>query len=311
MEITNQIKERVANALVTEQSNLGKGSNEYAAFISKMLGITFDKSAYSQIKKPAGYRAIKDITWLKLAKHFNCLSTSEWQTAKTNTYIAVQTALDLCKNEGLWQVLCDIAGIGKSHAAFEYAQQHKATVIYVDCSDCMTKNEFIVELARQFGLERTSTYNRLWRDVTDELLLLEKPLLILDEFGDVAEGVITLLKGLYNKADMGDRMALGAYFIGADNLKKRLCDGRKGNRQSYAEFWSRFNNQITSLNFDRRPDGFKKELTSEIEKILDSNLPAEIADKRDTIIEKALSTGGVRSIRKEIALQIKIKSLQK
>jgi hypothetical protein len=309
MQITNEIKQRVVNSLVNEQAKLGKGSNEYAIYIENMLQIPFNKSAYSQIKQPKGYGAIKDITWLKLAKHFNCLHSAGWKTAKTATYIQVQTALDLCREEGLWQVLCDIAGIGKSHAAYEYARQHKGKVIYVDCSDTQSKHDFIAEVARQFGIERTGTYVKLWRDVTDELLLMEKPLLILDEFGDVAESVITLLKGLYNKADMGDRLALGCYFIGADNLKKRLSDGRKYGKQSYAEFWSRFDNKITTLNFNARPDKFQLELRNEIEKIVDINLPAELKDKRETVIEKCLLTGGVRSVRKEIALQRKIKSI--
>ncbi|MDR0828869.1 MAG: ATP-binding protein [Prevotellaceae bacterium] len=309
MQITNEIKQRVVDALTAEQAKIGKGSNEYATYIENMLQIPFNKSAYSQIKQPKGYAAIKDATWLKLAKYFNCLVLSDWQTAKTNTYISVQTALELCRENGLWQVLCDIAGIGKSYAANEYAQANKGSVIYVDCSDCQSKSEFILELARQLGIEHTSTYNRLWRDVTDELLLIEKPLLILDEFGDVAESVITLLKGLYNKADMGDKMALGVYFIGADNLKKRLTDGRKKGKQSYAEFWSRFDNKITTLNFNARPDAFRLELRNEIEKIVDINLPAELADKREIIIEKCLMAGGVRSVRKEIALQRKIKSI--
>ncbi len=310
MEITSQIKERVVNALLNDMQQRGFGSqNEHAKYMANLLSIPFDKAAMSQIKKPSGYKAIKDSSWLKFAKYFNLLSKNSWNTAQTNTYIVVQTALDLCKTDGIWQVLCDIAGVGKSYAAYEYSQHRKETVFYIDCSDCSSKSDFILELARQLGLQRTSTYNKLWREVTNELLLLDRPLLILDEFGDVAEGVVTLLKGLYNKSDMGDHMALGAYFIGADNLKKRLTDGRKRNKPSYAEFWSRFDNQITSLNFDRRPDNFRTELKSEIEKIVDQNLPAELSDKRDLIIEKSLKTNGVRAIRKEIALQQKIKSL--
>jgi hypothetical protein len=265
----------------------------------------------SQIKRPEGRKAIKDSSWLKLAKHFNCLNERGWQTAETGTFIAVQTALDLCKSDGIWQVLCDIAGIGKSHAAFEYAMKHRDTVFYVDCSDCSSKNDIIMEVARQLGLQKTSTYTKLWRDTVCELLLLDRPLLILDEFGDTTNDVIGLMKGLYNKANMGDHMALGAYFIGADNLKKRLHDGRKGSKPSYAEFWSRFDNSITSLNFDRIPARFEAELRSEIEKIVDKNIPDDLLDRRDLIIEKCLRTNGVRSIRKEIALQRKIKTLSK
>ncbi len=310
MKITDQQKESIVKAMLADMQERGKSQNEYAKYISVMLGIALDKTAMSMIKNTEKRNAIKESSWRRLAKHFNLLGDAQWKTAKTHAYITTQAGLELCRENGIWQMMCDRSGIGKSFAAVEYAEQHKGTVFYVDCSDFQSKNDFILELARQLGLEYTTTYTRLWRNVQEELLLAEKPLLILDEFGDVAEGVVTLVKGLYNKANLGDYIAVGCYFIGADNLQKRMIDGRKRKKQSYAEFWSRFDNQINSLNFDNKPDNFKAELQREIEAIVDKNLPEIIADTRSVIIEKALKTGGVRSIRKEIALQLKIKQLK-
>lgn len=167
-----------------------------------------------------------------------------------------------------------------------------------------------MELARQLGVERTGTYSQLWRDVTDELLLMDKPLLVLDEFGDVPDSVITLLKSLYNKADAGDYMALGLYMIGADNLRKRMTDGRKKKKPSYAEFWSRYDNHVTDLNFDKKRDVYLGELREEIAMIVDANLPAELQAEREAIIEKTLETGGSRAIRKNINLQLTINNLK-
>jgi hypothetical protein len=310
MVISNQTKERIVAAMLADMQSRGKSQNEYAHYISIMLDIPFDKTAMSMIKNADKRNAIRDRSWLKLGNHFNILHTSQWNTAQTNAWISVQAGLDLCRENGIWQMLCDKAGIGKSYAAMEYAVKHKGNVFYIDCSDCQSKTDFILELARQLGLEHNSTYTRLWRNVTDELLLMDKPLLILDEFGDVAQSVITLMKGLYNKANQGDYIAVGCYFIGADNLHQRMMNGRKYNKQSYAEFWSRFDNQINSLNFDARPENFRAQLQREIEAIVQCNLPDSLADVRATIIEKCLRTGGVRSIRKEIALQVKIKELK-
>lgn len=310
MKITDEIKEKVVNALLRDMQERGFTSqNEYAGYIRNMVDIPFDKSAFSSIKKAEKRHFLKDASWLKLAKHFNVLSENSWQTAETNTYITVNTHLDACKTYGVWQVLCDRAGIGKSYAAQAFAKRHKETVFYVDCSEYFTKSDFIMALARQLGMEKTGSYNQLWRDVTNELLLCDNPLLILDEFGDVHESVITLMKSLYNKADMGDHLALGVYFIGADNLRKRLKEGKRKQRQSYAEFWSRFNEGITDLNFTPRPDAFQNELRAEIEKIVDANLPAAIAKKRDEVVENCLRTYGVRSIRKEIAKQVLMSNL--
>lgn len=310
MTISTQIKEHTVSAMLADMTARGFGSQTtYARFIERQLSIPFDKAAFSQIKRPAGHCAIKDSSWMKLARHFGTLTGCRWNKADTGTFLTVTTALDVCQNYGIWQVLCDNAGIGKTYAAKYYTEQNKQTVIYIDCSQCLSKSDFILELARQLGIEHTGTYNRLWRESTDELLLLERPLLILDEFGDVPDSVITLLKSLYNKADMGDYMALGLYMIGADNLKKRLITGRKRRRQSYAEFWSRFDNNITSLNFSSKPNEYTDQLRHEVAMIVDANLPATMAASREEIISKTLKTSGSRAVRKNINIQAAINKI--
>lgn len=310
MTLTPQIKQSVVDTLLRDMQERGFSSQSaYARYIQNLLDIKFDKSAFSLIKKADGRNAIKESSWLRLAKHFRLLGDSQWVTAETETYKTIHLALDLCRENGIWQVLCDGAGLGKSYAAIEYAKAHKETVIYVDCSECGTKNDFITSLAARFGLERTSTYTKLWREVMDELLLLDRPLLLLDEFGDVADSVITLLKTLYNRADAGDHMDLGCYCIGANNLQKRLTDGRKRNKQSYAEFWSRFDNKITDLKFDPQIKVRREQIQLEVQAIVDRNLPTDLAGKRDEIVAKCTNTMGVRAIRKEIALQQKINNL--
>ena len=304
MEITNRIKDKVTDCLFFELKERKVSQAEFARIIALRHGIKFDKSVLSQIKcvRDRNYSVIKDASWLVLARHYRCMDDNVWETVDTKAFITVQTHLEKCQEHGVWQVLCDRAGIGKSYAAKEYACGH-SNVIYVDCSDYPGKGDFVRFLAGQFGLQNTGGIDRLWRDVTNELLLLYKPLLILDEFGDCAEAVITLMKGLYNKAKLGSQMALGCYFIGADNLQKRLEDGRRVSKRSYAEFWSRFNGRITTLNYGKKQDAFGSELRREIEAIVDANLPEELADRREEIIEKSFATNGVRAIRNEIVIQ--------
>lgn len=304
MELSKVIKDRVVNALFEEQKKRGLSQADFAKMIVVRHDIKFDKAVLPQIKKieARNYQAIKETSWLILARYYNVLSDKCWRTVKTKAYVTIQTHLEMCKNYGIWQLLCDRAGIGKSYAAEEFAREHK-NVIYVDCSEYGGKSDFIMHIARQFGLEKTGSYNKLWREVTDELLLMDNPLLILDEFGDCQDIIITLIKGLYNKANMGDHMALGCYFIGADNLRKKLVDGRRTKKPSYAEFWSRFNERVTSLNYDNKPQIFAEELEKDVEAIVDANISEELMDKRDSIIEKSVKTGGVRSIQKEIAIQ--------
>ncbi|WP_455590484.1 AAA family ATPase [Bacteroides sp.] len=304
MEITTKIKDRVIRQLFSEIERRKMSQAEFAKTIVMRHGIKFDKSVLSQIKNRdnRNYSVIKDSTWMALARYYRVMDECTWETVATKAYISVQAHLEKCQEFGMWQVLCDRAGIGKSYAAKEYERNH-INVYYIDCSEHPGKSDFVKFLAGIFGLEKTGTIDQLWNAVTNELLLRDKPLLILDEFGDCAEAVISLMKGLYNKANVGGMMMLGCYFIGADNLEKRLQDGRRIKKRSYAEFWSRFNDRITGLNYDNQPKIFKQELRKEIEKIVDANLPEELVDMREEIIEKSLATNGVRAISNEIAIQ--------
>lgn len=305
MEITNEIKDRVIEELFVEIRARKVSQAEFARIIAMRHGIKFDKSVLPQIKnvRNRNYSVIKDSSWLILARYYRVMEDYSWDTVETKAYISVQAHLEKCQEYGLWQVLCDRAGIGKSYAAKEYERDHR-NVFYIDCSEYPGKCDFVKHLAGMFGLEKTGGIDKLWRDVTNELFLLEKPLLILDEFGDCAEAVISLMKGLYNRSDIfGNQMTLGCYFIGADNLKKRLEDGRRISKRSYAEFWSRFNGRITGLNYQRKEDLFRQELRKEIEAIVDANLPEELKYSREEVITKSLATNGVRAIRNEIVIQ--------
>lgn len=304
MEITEKIKDKVVFNLFQELKRLGVSQAEFARRVALRHGIKFDKSVLSQIKfeDDRNYSVIKDASWLTLARYYRCMEDQDWETVDTRAYLSVQVHLKKCQEFGIWQVLCDRAGIGKSYAAKEYERKNM-NVIYIDCSEYSTKSDFVKHLAGMFGLARTGSIDHLWREVTDEILLLYKPLLILDEFGDCAESVISLMKGLYNKANIGNQMALGCYFIGADNLQKRLEEGRRVSKRSYAEFWSRFNSRITHLNYNKKQSLFEQELRKEIEAIVNANLPEVLKDERDKIVEKCVATNGVRAIRNEIAIQ--------
>lgn len=313
MEITTALKKRVISAMDADMTQRGMKQNDYARYMANMLSIKLDKSAFPQMKTEVNNGGEKNIinptSWMKIARYLGVLDNGQWMKADTRTFKTIELALNFCKDNGVWQVLCDKAGVGKTFAAKYYAAAYKDSVVYIDCSQCLTKNDFIMELARMLGVERATTYGRLWHEATDQLLLMNHPLLILDEFGDVPDSVITLLKSLYNKADIGDYMSLAVYMIGADNLEKRLVAGQKNRRQSYAEFWSRFDWNVTKLGFSTKGEALLSELEAEIGLIVDANIPEELAHRRKVIIDKTLSTHGSRAVRKNINIERVIHNL--
>lgn len=307
MLITPQLKADIVEALLSDMNARGYTSqNKYAQYVRSVLDIPFDKAAFSQIKKEDGRNALKDASWLILAKHFNLMGDQSWQIAETHTFRTMQTYLESSKKHGLFRVLCDHASYGKTFATRYFVENNKGSVFYVDCSEYPTKNQFIEDLASQLGLSKTGTYDKLWREITDKLLLMEKPLLILDEFGDVQDSVITLLKSLYNKADRGNYIGIGVFHIGADNLRKKLYQSRRKHKPSYAEYWSRFGEDILTLNFEN-PQNLKQAqqiLESDANKILDANLPPELGEYRAAIFNKAVSLHDLRIIREQINVKL-------
>lgn len=300
MEITKEMQDRTVVAMLADMEQMKYGQNEYADYLRVMLSIAMSKTAFSLLKK-GRYDAIKTTSWLRLVKHFNTFSVSSWKTAHTHTYTTMLTTLETCKELGTWNLLCDHAAFGKSYPAERFAENNKQNVVYIDCSFCATKSEFITEVAKRFGLERTTTYNKLWADATDELLLLDNPLLILDEFGDVSDNIIPLMKGLYNKADMADRTALGVMHIGADNLRKKFEDGIRRRKPGYAEYWSRCGNKFLDLKMGTKSAEYLQILQQDITLIVDLNLPGDLQEFRGKIIQEAYATTGNRSIKKIIA----------
>ncbi|GAB6121634.1 AAA family ATPase [Dysgonomonas termitidis] len=310
MEVTAQIKQKVVDALLQDMKERGYDSqNKYARYIKNLLNIPFDKAALSQIKKEDKRNVIKDATWLTLAGYFNLLGDGHWQTARTHAYETMTAYLEMCKNHGVWRTVCDHASLGKTYSAEQFAKRNKGSVFYIKCSDCETKPEFIKALAMQFGIERRSSLRQMWVDATNELLLIKDPLLILDEFGDTHDQIITLMKSLYNKADRGDHLSLGVLHIGADNLMKRMDDGLRLRKPSYAEYFSRTGSEFLTLNYQsaklskiENQARMNLILNSDIEKITDLNLPETLLSHREEIIDQAFKKRNLRIIRDKIGI---------
>jgi hypothetical protein len=306
MKVTEELKEMVVQRLLADMQERGYDSNTaYAKYIKNLLDIPFDKTAWSLVKNPERRNALRDTTWIKIAKHFNLLASGSWKVADTHGYRTTTTYMKMCKKHGLWKVLCDHTGFGKTFAAEQFADRNKDSVIYVDCSKRTTKSEFINAFAQQLGIERTGSYSKLWRDITDELLLMEQPLILLDEFGDVSDTVITLMKSLYNAADCGEYIGIGVFHIGADNLQKKLNDGRSHHKQSYAEYWSRFGDDLLTLNFHNPKDKMQADrlLEADAEAILKENLPLSLQEYKDEIKDKAVGKRNLRIIREQIRIK--------
>ena len=136
-------------------------------------------------------------------------------------------------------ILVDDCRIGKTFCAKHIVRQMK-NAFYVDCSQAKTKQQFIRLLAKTIGVDNTGRYTDVKTAIKTYLIYLEKPLIVLDEAGDLDYNAFLELKELWNAAPR----QCGWYMIGADGLRAKIDRGVSCKKVGYAEIFDRYSNFV-------------------------------------------------------------------
>ena len=117
-----------------------------------------------------------------------------WQTAETPVFKYITAQLEMCQQNGLSAMLCDLTDIGKTYTARQYVKTHR-NAVYVDCSQVKTRQKLLRGIAREFGVGSTGRLADVYNDLVFYLKTLDRPLVILDEAGNLkASRVLQLQK---------------------------------------------------------------------------------------------------------------------
>lgn len=294
MLITEQIKSSVLDSILTD---FGRKSGPKGNQITKVrhansLGI--NPSVYSRLMNGETDRVLSEAEWIRIGMELGTdMMGYNWQTATTPVYRMIWQQLDYCRKNGLAGIFCDEKGIGKSHVAKMFARAH-SNVAYVDCSQAKTKRELIREIARKFGFDYRGKLSEVRRTLTDNILTLDKPLLILDEVGDVSYEAFLEIKSLWNSVEY----VCGFYMMGANGLRvkiNRQIDNRKvGFEEIFDRFGDRYQHIYSDLT-EAQKAMFKRQ---QAEGILKVNLPHLDKKAADTILNA--SALNLRRLRIEI-----------
>ena len=137
MELTNEIRDRIREAIVADRENYPSDSRH-----SVSLGIS--ASVYNAIKKGNYEKQVSDANWICIARRLGVVirKEMEWTAAETPTFLFINEQLALCQQSSISAILCDLPNIGKTFTARIYAQTHRHAV-YVDCSQVKSKQKLI------------------------------------------------------------------------------------------------------------------------------------------------------------------------
>ena len=195
MEITNEVKQRIAGAIASDRENYPSDNRHATA-----LGIS--ASVYNAIKRGNYDRQVSDAGWVGIARRLGVQLRAEmpWMAAKTPTYVFISKQLEACQDSGLSAILCDMPNIGKTFTAKAYVKQHR-NAVYVDCSQVKTKLKLVRYIAKEFGVGSNGRYSDVYADLVAYLRTIDTPLIVLDEAGDLQYEAFLELKALWNATE--------------------------------------------------------------------------------------------------------------
>nr|DAM30735.1 MAG TPA: AAA domain protein [Caudoviricetes sp.] len=246
MEVTNDIKQSILAAITANRENYPSDNKHAAA-----LGIS--ASVYNVLKKGKIDKQVSDTNWICLARRLNVSLNNEiqWQAAETPTFVYITEQLAMCQESSVSAVLCDMANIGKTFTARIYVKMHK-NAIYVDCSQVKSKQRLIRYIAKEFGVNSNGRYCDVYDDLCFYLKTLERPLIILDEGGDLQYEAFLELKALWNATER----CCAWYMMGADGLKEKMNRSIECKKVGYTEMFSRYGDKYSKVTPD---DGKERE----------------------------------------------------
>lgn len=285
MEISKEIKARIVAAIVADRENYPSDAKHAVA-----LGIS--PSVYNAIKKGNHERQVSDAGWVGMARRLGVVlrEEMEWKAAETPTYRFVTAQLGLCQESGVSAILCDIPNIGKTFSARAYVKRHR-NAVYIDCSQVKTKRKLVRKIAKEFGVTSTGSYYDVYEDLVAYMKTLEKPLVVLDEAGDLQYEAFLELKALWNATER----CCGWYMMGADGLKAKIDRNVEGMKVGYAEMLSRFGDTFSRVTPEDEKER-QKFLKAQAAIVATVNAPAG-ADVKQIVLG---SGGGLRRVYTEI-----------
>ncbi len=283
--ITSENKKQILAAIAANRENYPSDAKHAAS-----LGIA--TSVYSTLKNGQVDKALSEANWITIARRLgvDLRGGIEWKAARTATFDFIASQLEFCQQSSLSAILCDIPNIGKTFTARYYVKGHR-NAVYIDCSQVKTKLKLVRKIATEFGISGNGRYSDIYEDLVYYLRAIDRPLIVLDEAGDLQYEAFLELKALWNATER----CCAWYMMGADGLKEKIDRSIEHKKVGYTEMFSRFGDRYSKVTPDDGKDR-EKFLRDQAGAVARLNAPdgTDIA----TLVRK--TNGGLRRVYTEI-----------
>jgi hypothetical protein len=237
MTITKQFKIEVREALLAIRPNFDGSDGQFA----KSYGI--NGAVFSRIKKGQVDGVLADVSWISIGRELNVgAKETKWKTARTDVFTTIEEDVKFCKEFSKSMIFVDDCEIGKTHTA-RYLSKTMRNCFYIDGSQAKTQQQLIKRLARCLGVDQIGNLVSIKENIKYYLKLIEKPVIIIDEAGDLKYEAFLELKEFWNATEG----FCGWYMIGADGLRAKINRGVTNQKVGYRELFSRFGSKYSTV----------------------------------------------------------------
>lgn len=255
--LTKEFKDKVVEAMI-ERRKLYDGSN--GAF-AKTLGLS--ASIFSRLHNTCERDGIlKTSQWIMIARDLGIsVDDRKWNIARTDVFNLIEEDVLFCKAHSKAKIFVDDCGIGKTFTA-KYLSRTIKNCFYVDASQAKTKQAFIRLLAKTVGGESKGRYMEVKETLKFYIKSLNRPIVIIDEAGDLEYEAFLELKELWNATEN----YCGWYMMGADGLRAKIERGITNKRVGFAEIFSRYSEKFSTIVPREKQDrnAFYKKLIADV-----------------------------------------------
>ncbi len=287
-------KKKVSEKLIYEMINR---KQEHAAFL-KLYGLSHKACIRIRCNKIEG--TLTDPEWIRLSRKLKIdVHERKWNLARTDVFTMIEEDILFCKEHSKAKICVDECGIGKTFTA-KYLSKTLKNCFYVDASQGKTIVLFTKILSEAIGLNSLGKHNEIKEDIKWYLKMIEKPIVIIDEAGDLGQVTMQEIKEFWNATEG----YCGWYLMGADGLKYIIDKGIKLKKPGFKEIFSRFSERYTTT----VPIG-KEDKMRFYKKLICDVLSVNMTDqhKMNEIVRRCLITdmqGNVTGLRRAESLLI-------
>jgi hypothetical protein len=294
LQITTEFKNRIVDAMLIDRDNFEGTDGQFA------IRWAMPATIWSKIKSGERVHILKDEKWLQIARKLEINPTSrKWVAVRTDVFNMIEEDVLFCKENSKSMIFVDKNEIGKTFTA-RYLSRTLKNCFYVDGSQCDTKAVFVRTLAKTLGLDNVGTLHDVEENIVYYLRLIENPVVIVDDPGDMNYSAFLSIKKFWN----GTESICGWYLIGDEAMREKWNRGMKSQRAGFKAIFSRFSSSFGHIVPYAKEDRFNFYHT-----LVEAVLVANMSDKSKlgSIVNKCITEdefGNIGGLRRAESLLI-------